>query len=43
MAAEETSKLCELGEAYPMKGGDGPKSYAANSTYQVNFFFFHTT
>lgn len=34
MAAEETSKLCELGEAYPMKGGDGPKSYANNSTYQ---------
>ncbi|VVA33061.1 Hypothetical predicted protein [Prunus dulcis] len=29
--AEETSKFCE---AYPMKGGDGPNSYANNSTYQ---------
>lgn len=32
MAAEKTSKLSE---AYPMKAGDGPNSYAKNSAYQV--------
>ncbi|PQQ15533.1 hypothetical protein Pyn_28926 [Prunus yedoensis var. nudiflora] len=31
MAAEKTSKLSE---AYPMKAGDGPNSYAKNSAYQ---------
>ncbi|KAK9925787.1 hypothetical protein M0R45_023052 [Rubus argutus] len=31
MAAEDTSKVSE---AYPMNGGDGPNSYAKNSTYQ---------
>ncbi|XP_050121574.1 loganic acid O-methyltransferase-like isoform X2 [Malus sylvestris] len=30
-AVEETSKFSE---AYPMKGGDGPNSYANNSTFQ---------
>lgn len=34
MAAEDTSKVSE---AYPMNGGDGPNSYAKNSTYQVSF------
>ncbi|XP_062023048.1 loganic acid O-methyltransferase-like [Rosa rugosa] len=34
MAAEKISKLSEEGEAYPMIGGDGSKSYANNSTYQ---------
>ncbi|PRQ15890.1 putative loganate O-methyltransferase [Rosa chinensis] len=31
MAAEDTSKVCE---AHPMIGGDGPNSYAKNSTFQ---------
>ncbi|KAM5578247.1 loganic acid O-methyltransferase-like [Rosa sericea] len=31
MAIEELSKMVE---AYPMKGGDGPNSYAKNSSYQ---------
>ncbi|PRQ15953.1 putative loganate O-methyltransferase [Rosa chinensis] len=31
MAAEDTSKVCE---AHPMTGGDGPNSYAKNSTFQ---------
>ncbi|KAH0976003.1 hypothetical protein GBA52_017902 [Prunus armeniaca] len=31
MAAEKTSKLSE---AYPLKAGDGPNSYAKNSAYQ---------
>ncbi|CAL2262357.1 unnamed protein product [Prunus armeniaca] len=30
-AAQESSKFCE---AFPMKSGDGPKSYAKNSTFQ---------
>ncbi|PQQ15539.1 putative S-adenosylmethionine-dependent methyltransferase [Prunus yedoensis var. nudiflora] len=30
-AAQESSKVCE---AFPMKSGDGPKSYAKNSTFQ---------
>lgn len=34
--AEETSdQLCA---AYPVRGGDGPSSYAVNSVYQVSFF-----
>ncbi|CAN6717451.1 unnamed protein product [Malus baccata var. baccata] len=33
-AEEETSNSVE---AYPMKGGDGPNSYANNSTYQSLF------
>jgi ABC-type sugar transport system ATPase subunit len=32
MAAEE---IRNVSQAYPMKGGDGPDSYAKNSTYQV--------
>ncbi|KAM5570473.1 hypothetical protein ABKV19_011228 [Rosa sericea] len=32
MAAEDTSKVCE---AHPMTGGDGPNSYAKNSTFQI--------
>jgi hypothetical protein len=32
MAAENSSKVCE---AHPMTGGDGPYSYAKNSTLQV--------
>ncbi|XP_068309453.1 loganic acid O-methyltransferase-like [Pyrus communis] len=33
-AVEETSKFSE---AYPMKGGDGPNSYANNSTFQKGY------
>jgi hypothetical protein len=33
MATNDISKLSE--EEHPMKGGDGPNSYANNSTYQV--------
>ncbi|CAN6584852.1 unnamed protein product [Malus baccata var. baccata] len=33
-AVEETSKFSE---SYPMKGGDGPNSYANNSTFQKGY------
>ncbi|PQQ15531.1 putative S-adenosylmethionine-dependent methyltransferase [Prunus yedoensis var. nudiflora] len=33
-AAEEASKFSEEAYAYPMTGGDGPNSYAKNSTLQ---------
>lgn len=34
MAADDTSKL--VFEELPMEGGDGPNSYAKNSTFQVS-------
>lgn len=36
MAELETSKLSE---AFSMNGGDGPNSYAKNSTLQVNILY----
>ena len=36
MATEKEMSKEGEGEAYPMKGGDGPYSYSKNSSYQVS-------